>query len=164
ALLMLLVPGRVGGWIQRSPVLGALVVPGFLVAAYTTNAQPEAYVAIVLGLMLMVALGGLDPARPTLRSWRRVLEPHELALLGLCALALFFPGTRTSELYPSWLRRDPMVACAVATVALVVLMLALAAFSNEARRWQIGIAAAIVVPLALPPPGMAGPLPGGPPA
>jgi hypothetical protein len=98
ALLALLVPGRVATFAERKPWLALVAVPGFLVATYTTNAHPEAYVAVVVSSLLVVLIGGLDARRPTFRATTAVLRPAHVFLLAICLVGMFFGGTRQSEI------------------------------------------------------------------
>lgn len=143
ALLLLLLPGASAAVIERARPLAPAVLPGLLVATYTTNAQPEAYVALVVGGLLLVLVGGLGPSRPTLRHAARMLHPVELVLFGVGLGALAFAGTRTSELYPALLRDEPR-----ALLATAVALLALTSFALFARtrppRWLLWAALAAV--------------------
>jgi hypothetical protein len=105
-LLLLLWPGRGAALLERNPALGALVVPGLLIASYTSNTQPESYVAAGVVALLFVSLGRIEPTSPP--SWRGTNQP--LGAVGwsalLIALVVMFPaGTRQVELYPEWLNR-----------------------------------------------------------
>lgn len=141
ALAALVAPGKVRDWMQRAPNVAPAIVPGLLVATYTTNAQPEAYVALVVGLVLFVALGGLGRWPPTL-----VLRPVHVVLALLGAAVLFLPGTRTSDVYPDWLRRDGAPSMAVGSALLALAVAAMAARGREPRRWLVaGVGVALVL-------------------
>ncbi|MFO0567794.1 MAG: hypothetical protein U0263_19195 [Polyangiaceae bacterium] len=151
ALLLLLVPGKLARAVERFPVIAALIAPGFLVATYTTNAQPESYVALVVSSLLVVLLGGVSETRPTLARSQLLLHPLHVALL-LAALALLFlPGTRTSEIFPAWLRKDPGLTLAAAIAALGVLGTVLALRSGHRRAFPLalGLVSAVVLSLVL---------------
>lgn len=139
ALLALLVPGRLASFAERRPWLGLAIFPGFLIATYTTNAQPEAYVALVVSSVLVVLIGGLDPARASLRAARAVLHPAHVGLLAVCLVGLFFAGTRTSELYPAWFRKDPRVVLVAAIALLAFTSGVFAARSGHRRRFEIAL-------------------------
>lgn len=149
-LALLVVPGRVGSAVERFPNVAPALVPGALVATYTTNAQPEAFVAVVVAGLLFVLVGGLSGAR-TLLGARRVLAPLHLALVVLAAVALFFPGTRTSDVVPSWMRRDGMPSLAAASALIAATGALLWARSTHPRKTAIAILgiAGVVAALAL---------------
>ncbi|MBI3203080.1 MAG: alkaline phosphatase family protein [Myxococcales bacterium] len=134
ALVALLVPGRLATWANRRPWLAVVAIPGLLVATYTTNAQPEAYVAVVVSSLLVVLVGGLEPARATLLAAKRVLGPAHLGVLALCLVVLYFGGTRTSDIYPGWLRRDPSLTLATGVALLAVVGAVFGARSGHRRR------------------------------
>ena len=149
ALFALLVPGRLATWANRWPALAVVVIPGFLVATYTTNAQPEAYVAVVVSSLLVVLVGGLEPARATLRASRLVLRPAHLAVLAGCLGLAYFGGTRTSDVYPAWLRRDPSMALALAVALLAVAGAVLGARSGHRRRFALALGLTLLAISAL---------------
>jgi hypothetical protein len=138
ALVALLWPGRFGAWLDRRPALAPALVPGLLLATYTTNAQPESFVALAVSAVLIVLLGGFDATRPTLRASRRVLASPHLALIAAATAVLYLAGTRTSELYPAWIRRDPRVVLGLAGSAMALAVAVLTARSTERRRYAIG--------------------------
>jgi len=162
ALLLLLVPGRVGRWFGQTKWLAGAVVPGFLVATYTTNAQPEAYVAVVVGGLLLVFVGGLGDTRPTLARSRLMLHPVHLALFLVALAGLFFAGTRSGDLYPNWLRQNPPLLLGVAIALLALTCVALFARARP-RRWvllavlsALGLGVALYLRRHIPPlPGRA---------
>ena len=118
-LWLLLWPGRAAELLEKRPMLSALALPGLLVASYTSNTQPESYVAIGVAGVLFASLGGIRPGRAPL--WQAPEPSVGIAawLALLAALALLFPaGTRQVELYPGWLRHgDRMFVLAVITLA-----------------------------------------------
>ncbi|MBK7585503.1 MAG: alkaline phosphatase family protein [Myxococcales bacterium] len=160
ALLALVVPGRVATLAARSPWLVLCVLPGFLIATYTTNAQPEAYVAVAVASVLIVFVGGLDSARGTLRAAARVLPPAHLVLLALCLFVLFFPGTRTSELFPAWFRHDPRLTLAAGIVVIGVSVFVLAVRSEHRRRLLLALGFGVLALSALVLRRFVPPLPG----
>ncbi|MFO0571569.1 MAG: alkaline phosphatase family protein [Polyangiaceae bacterium] len=149
ALLALLWPGRFGAFLEGHRAIAAALLPGFLLATYTTNAQPEAYVAVAVAALLFVLVGGLEPSRPTLLSAKRVLSwPHLGLMLGLIAV-LYLSGTRTSELYPAWFRRDPRVVLGVAGALIWLAVGVLTGRSSQRRRYEVAAVAAVVIVAAL---------------
>lgn len=149
ALGVLLAPGKLSTWFARAPWVGVALLPGILVATYTTNAQPEAYVALVVASLLFLAIGGLDARRPTLRAFTRVLHPAHLVLLLTCLALLSFAGTRTSELYPAWFRRDPGLLLASAILAIGLLALVLGLRSGHRRRFELALSLSLLAIAAL---------------
>ena len=139
ALLALLIPGRVARLARRAPWLAVVALPGFLIATYTTNAQPEAYVAVAVSSLLMVLLGGLDSGRPTLRAASLTVHPAHAGLIAVGLVALFFGGTRTSDIYPDWFRRDPGLVLSTAISLIGVAGAVLGARAGHRRRFQIAL-------------------------
>jgi hypothetical protein len=145
ALAALAAPGRFGRFLETHSKVAPALLPGFLVATYTTGAQAESYVAVAVGGLLLVLVGGFDSARPTLRSASRVLgSPHLALLLGLTVL-LYSAGTRETDVYPIWLRRDPWLVLSAACAAIGLGVAVLTARSRHRRRYEIAIGAGILI-------------------
>ena len=140
ALACLVAPARIASWLRRAPDFAPLVLPGLLVATYTTNAQPESYVAIVVGAVLFVAIGGLS-------AWKlqRVVHPLELALVGIALAALFLPGTRWSEIAPSFMLRQGTASVVAGSVLLAAAALVFGARAEDRRRWPIVLVGAACI-------------------
>lgn len=151
ALLLLLVPGKLGRVAERASWLAPCIVPGLLVATHTAGAQPESWVAVAVGGLVLVLLGGLGAERPTLRWARNPLHPAHLALFFAGIAWLFFAGTRENELYPAFLRDDPRAMLGAAAVLLVLTSFALFARARPRRwlSWALGAALALCLALYL---------------
>jgi len=162
ALLLLVAPAKMGLLAQRARFVAPAIVPGFLIATYTTSAQPESWVAIIVCGLLLVLLGGLAPERPTLLHATRMLHPVHGALFAVGLAALFFAGTRTTDIYPAWLRSNEPLMMAFAITLLALTSVSLFARANPPRwlMWAVvtatGLGAALVLRRHVPPlPGRA---------
>lgn len=117
-LALLAWPGRVGAWLAAHPRAAVAALPGVLLASYTTNAQPELFVAVALASLLFTLTGGLEPEVPTLRAGRRVLPLPSVLALGLALLVLSRAGLRDENIYPAWLASNARWAFGLGAAAL----------------------------------------------
>jgi Type I phosphodiesterase / nucleotide pyrophosphatase len=144
ALVLLVLPDRALRFARRWPALAPALVPGILVATYTTDAQPEAWVALLIAGTLFALRGGLtaDPARARPGAL-------DLLLFAACMALLFFPGTRESEIYPSFIRNAPKLTLGVALGLLALTQIVLALRAPWQRRLALGAAFALAAVLSL---------------
>ncbi len=108
-LVLLFFPAHVGRWLRRlGPLLPALV-PGVLVATYTTNAPPVAIAAAAVVLLVLLLVGGVEAREGWLLSrarWRA--SRWEILWLALAAAVfsrLAVPGWGQ---LPRWLVEQPL--------------------------------------------------------
>jgi hypothetical protein len=131
-LLSLLRPALVGSFLERHRTLAPLLVPGCLLVTYTSNTQPQSYVALASLALLFAASGPLDSRTlPLLRSPIRPRPGSGGMALIVALVALMPAGFYKSELYPSVLyeRADVALVTAAVVVSLWVL-----AHLNRAKR------------------------------
>jgi hypothetical protein len=146
-LLLILFPGRGASFLERRPALAPILIPGVLVATYTTNTQPMAYVALCVGALLFTLLGQITTETPPiLRGARpRLGWPHLVVLLLLLGF-LFRPGSRPGDVYPAWLFTTPGRSLALALAALALWSLAQLARKRDERAPLVEVA--LGLPLA----------------
>ena len=136
-LWLLLAPGSAAKLLERRPIPSACAIPGLLVASYTSNTQPESYVAIGVLALLFVRLDRIEPASPPL--WRGRLGPA-LGVAGwvalLASLLVLFPaGTRQVELHPAWLQPEPRFFVLSALMVAGWLLLGVRGAAHPRRAW-----------------------------
>ena len=133
-LFMLLKPGAWVRFAQRWRWLSLLLVPGWLLASYTANTQPESFVAVAVGGALAVLKGPIN--NNTLPLWkglrRQPLRWPQVAYFAVGLFVLWFPGVKQQSLYPKWLLSHDKVMLAAAVAAMLLWALARRASSVAA--------------------------------
>ena len=103
---LLLVAARPARWacrLQRYPVIGVGMVPGWLLVSYPVNTQVEAYLAvIVVGLAVVFRYLAATRKSPTLQRDDPLVSYLGPALFALSLLLLAPVGTRPSDVCPSF--------------------------------------------------------------
>ena len=145
ALFVLVVPARLAAWLDRHQVLGPLLVPGMLIAAYPADAQPESFVALSVGAFALALSPALEKKPIDVLRGRGPGFSRAVALLPLC-LMLLPAGTRDENVYGSWVLRHPtlLMLAALGSVGFWSLIRA-ASFSTRAE-WR---ATAVGLPIVL---------------
>lgn len=133
-LFTLLWPGHAAASVSRLPLLAPALLPGILLASYTSNTQPHSYVALAIGALLLVLIGTPRPGRESLvKQMQSSLRWPEWVALLIAILLLFPAGTRKSDLFPSWFFRRPDLVLYAALALVIVWVLAHARVFASAR-------------------------------
>jgi hypothetical protein len=111
-------PGRLNDWLDARGGLAPVVLPGLLVASYTTNTQAMSFVAIASCTLYFVLSGPAARGAHLFRTARLALPRAGAAAALVCVAILFFPGTRKQDHWGSWVLTavTPMLAVSCAGV------------------------------------------------
>lgn len=129
-LVLLLKPAIGFRALERSGVFAPLLIPGLLLATYTANTQPLAYVAVAVTFVLVCR--------------ERRLRPVRIAVVALALLCLARAGFKQTNVFPEWYLKDTVLKQGVAIAFLVSWFLGqeLEAVKNR-RHLYIGLGLAL---------------------
>jgi len=155
-LFVLLAPARATAWLEQRPLLAPVLVPGVLLATYTSNTQAESYAlmgAIALFLTYVGVLSASARSPFDVRP-RSALGRLELFLLVALLALLALPGTQQVDVYPRWLFAHPTLQLGVVVLALGAWAAAHGAPPSERKLWILGFCVCalslLVRPVATP--------------
>jgi len=124
AILLLLRPGAGAGVLSRAGELGPILVPGALIATYTANTQPLAFVAVAVVFVIVAGVGPLDQDSPVLSRGRLRLSRLRFALVTLSLVLLLRAGIQQDDVFPEWYMRHALLGQLTAIFALFAWFLA----------------------------------------
>ncbi|MCS6902317.1 MAG: alkaline phosphatase family protein, partial [Myxococcales bacterium] len=147
ALVLLLRPSRVNSWLEHWRGPGVALIPGLLVMTYTSNVQPEAWVALVVGTALVVLEGGLHPGAEGFWGWGRSPALGWAPVFGgaLLLTALLPAGVRQVSIYPVVLLAHRPLLLAMSVTALVLTSLVLGMRHAPRRRGWVWVGMGLTV-------------------
>jgi hypothetical protein len=139
-LFVLLAPARAAGWLERRPLLAPVLVPGLLLATYTSNTQAQSYALMGSIALFLTYVGVLSASArsPLSQRPRSVLGRLELFLLVALIALLALPGTKDGDIYPRWLLTHSTLQLGIVLLALGAWAAAHRESASERKFWVLG--------------------------